>query len=116
MLAMVMTAYMMVQESAHSNIEGAHVVMLGDNVSAVTWANKCGGTRDSRAVFLMRYLGRREMRPSWCFEAAHIPGVKNVLDDGMSRCPRKRIGLLVDDVTAPRHQSNGINRGLLETQ
>ena len=92
---MVMTAYMMVQESAHSNIEGAHVVMLGDNVSAVTWANKCGGTRDSRAVFLMRYLGRREMRPSWCFEAAHIPGVVNVLADGISRWSRETINSLL---------------------
>ena len=104
------------QESDHSNIVGARVVVLGDNVSAVTWVNKCGGTRDPRTAFLMRYLRMIEMPAGWCFEAAHIPGVKNVLDDGMSRCPRKRIGLLVDDVTAPRHQSNGINRGLLETQ
>lgn len=92
LLAMVMTAYMMVvKKSDHSNIVGAPVVMLGDNVSAVTWVNKCGGTRDPRAAFLMRYLGRIEMRAGWCFEAAHIPGVENVLADGISRWPRETI-------------------------
>ena len=92
LLAMVMTAYVMVvQKSDRSNIVGAPVVMLGDNVSAVTWVNKCGGTRDPRAAFLMRYLGRIEMRAGWCFEAAHIPGVKNVVADGISRWPRQTI-------------------------
>ena len=92
MLAMVITAYVMVvQKSDHSSIEGTPVVMLGDNVSAVTWVNKCGGTRDPRAAFLMRYLGRIEMRAGWCFEAAHIPGVTNVLADGISRWPRENI-------------------------
>ena len=40
LLAMVITAYVMVQKSDHSNIEGAPVVVLGDDVSAVTWVNK----------------------------------------------------------------------------
>lgn len=74
---MVITAYLyvMVQKSDHSNIVGAPVVLLGDNVSAVPWVNKCGGTRDPRAAFSMRYLGKIEMRADWCFEAEHIPGV-----------------------------------------
>ena len=92
LLAMVITAYVMVvQKLDHSRVEGAPVVMFGDNVSAVTWVNKCGGTRDPRAAFLMRYLGRIEMRAGWCFEAAHIPGVANVLADGISRWPRETI-------------------------
>ena len=92
LLGMVITAYVMVvQESDHSDIVGVPVVMLGDNVSAVTWVNKCGGTRDPRAAFLMRYLGRIEMRAGWCFEAAHIPGVETELADGISRWPRENI-------------------------
>ena len=31
------------------------------------------------------------MRVGWCFEAAHIPGVVNVLADGISRWPRETI-------------------------
>ena len=65
--------------------------MLGDNVSAVTWVNVCGGTRDPRAAFLMRYLGRIEMRAGWCVEAAHFPGVENELADGISRWPGENI-------------------------
>ena len=88
LLGMVITAYVIVvQESDHSNIVGAPVVMLGDNVSVVTWANMCGGTRDPRAALLMRYLGRIEMQAGWCFKAAHIPGVENELADGISKWP-----------------------------
>ena len=76
LLAMVITAYVMVvQKSNHSNIEGARVVMLDDHVSAVTWVNKYGGTRDPRAAFLMRYLGRIEICAGWCFELRIFQGL-----------------------------------------
>ncbi|MEP3733699.1 MAG: hypothetical protein ABJN02_17345, partial [Lentilitoribacter sp.] len=87
-----MTAYVVVvQESDLSTIVGAPVVVLENNVSAVTWVNKCGGTRDPKAAFFMRYLGRIEIRAGWCLEAAHIPGVSNVLADGTSRWPRENV-------------------------
>ena len=44
---------MVVEELDHSKIVGAPAVMLGDILSAVTWANKCGETRDPRAAHLM---------------------------------------------------------------
>lgn len=40
-----MPAYnMVVQESDHSKIVGVPVIVFGDDVSAVTWVNMCGGT------------------------------------------------------------------------
>lgn len=43
LLAKVRTTYVMaVQKSDHSNIVGAPVVMLGDNVSTVTGVINCG--------------------------------------------------------------------------
>ena len=38
----------MVHISDHSNFEGASVVMLGDNVSAVTWVNISAGEHVTR--------------------------------------------------------------------
>ena len=72
LLGRAITAYVMVVlETDHSKIVGAPVVMF---VSIVTMADKkCGGRRDPRAAFLMRYLGRIEMRAGWCFELAYIP-------------------------------------------
>ena len=37
---------LVVRDSGYSNFVGAPVVMLGDNVPAVTWVNKCGETRN----------------------------------------------------------------------
>ncbi|CAB1101914.1 unnamed protein product [Ectocarpus sp. CCAP 1310/34] len=36
-------------------------MMRGDNVSAVSWVNRCGGSSDRRAGLLMRLLGRMEI-------------------------------------------------------
>ena len=44
--------------------EGKSVKMRGDNVSAVSWVNRCGGSRDRRAGILMRMLGRMEIESS----------------------------------------------------
>ena len=51
LLAMVLAAYVMVQNSDHSSIEGAPVVTPCDDVSTVTRVNKCGGICDPRAAF-----------------------------------------------------------------
>lgn len=83
-LEMVLTTYgIVVQESDHSNIVGAPLVLPGYSGSAVTWVNKCGVTPDPVAAYLMRWLGRIEMRAGWCFRAAPISAVKNVSVDGI---------------------------------
>ena len=64
---------------------GDAVLLRGDNVSAVSWVNKCGGAKDRRAGLLMRLLGRMEITSGWCHIAKHIPGIDNTLADGISR-------------------------------
>ena len=53
--------------------------MRGDNFTAVTWANRCGGARDKRAGLIMRMLGCLEIQGGWRYNAKHIPGVQNTL-------------------------------------
>ena len=71
--------------------EGDPILMRGDSVSAVSWINLCGGSRDTRAGLVMRLLGRLELTSGWCLVAKHIPGVENVLADGISRWPRSEV-------------------------
>jgi len=66
-------------------LPGQAILMRGDNVSAVSWVNRCGGSRDRRAGLLMRLLGRMEIENKWCHVAKHIPGRENTLADGISR-------------------------------
>ena len=35
--------------------EGDPVLLRGDNVTAVSWVNRCGGSRDKRASLAMSY-------------------------------------------------------------
>lgn len=65
--------------------------MGGDSVSAVSWVNRCGGSRGRRTGILMRLLGRMEIASDWCHVAKHIPWVENRLADGISRWPEKAI-------------------------
>ena len=65
--------------------EGESVMMRGDNVSAVSWVNRCGGSRDRRAGITMIMLGRMEIESGWCQVAKHISGVENRLADDISR-------------------------------
>lgn len=60
---------------------GEPVLFRGENMSAMTWVNKCGGTRGARAAFIMRWLGELELNSGWCFEESHISGVDNGLED-----------------------------------
>lgn len=64
LMGMAMTACGMVEREPDP--VGAPVVMLGDNVSAVAWVETCGGTRDPRVAFLIRYLGRIQMPAGSC--------------------------------------------------
>lgn len=60
------------------NIVGEPVIVRGDNVSAITWLNKCawlnkcGETRDRRVAVLMRLLGVSDMSAGWCFVKQYI--------------------------------------------
>ena len=89
LLAMVVTAYVMVVvKEDRPSVAGEPVLMRRDSSSAVTWVNRCGGTRDPRAVFIMGWLGVLEVNMGWCFESSHIPGSSNVLADGITRWDR----------------------------
>ena len=70
---------------------GDAVLLRGDNVSAVSGVNKCGGAKDRRAGLLMRLLGRMEITGGWCHIAKHIPGLDNTLADGISRWPEDKV-------------------------
>ena len=70
---------------------GDAVLLRGDNVSAVSWVNKCGGAKDRRAGLLVRLLGRMEITSGWCHIAKHIPGLDDTLADGISRWPEDKV-------------------------
>ena len=79
--------------------EGESVMMRGDNVSAVSWVNRCGGSRNRRAGIIMRMLGRMEIESRWCQVAKHIPGAENRLADGISRWPEEEIQINFNSLT-----------------
>ena len=61
--------------------------------AAVIWVNKCGGNRTKgRAGLLMRMLRFLEFKGGWSHATKHIPGVQNVLADGISQWPRSELG------------------------
>ena len=66
-------------------------MMRGDNVSAVSWVNRCGGSRNRRAGIFIGMLGRMEIERGWRQVAKHIPWVENRLPDGTSRWPEEEI-------------------------
>ena len=70
---------------------GDAVLLRGDNVSAVSCVNKCGGAKDRRAGLLMRPLGRMKITSGWCHIAKHIPGLDNTLADGISGWPEDKV-------------------------
>ena len=83
---MMMSAFVMqMTENDRPKYAGDAVLLRGDNVSAMSWLNRCGGTRDKRAALVVRIMGRLEITSGWSHKAKHIPGVLNVLADGISR-------------------------------
>ena len=89
---MVMTAYVtQVLLNDRPKTPGDPVLLRGDNVAAVSWINRCGGSRNRRAALAMRLLGRLEITSGWTHDAKHIPGVQNVVADGISRWPKEQI-------------------------
>ena len=94
LIGMMMSAFVMqITENDRPEYAGDRVLLRGDNVSAVSWLNRCGGAREKRAALLvMRIMGRLEITSGWSHKAKHIPGVLNVLlADGISRSPPDQI-------------------------
>ena len=83
---------------------GDAVLLRGDNVSAVSWVNECGGAKDRRAGILMRILGRMEIASGWCHIAKHIPGLDNTLADGISRWSEDKEHKMDTGTTRPKWQ------------
>ena len=85
-IGMMMSAVVLqMTENDRPEYAGDTVILRGDNVSQVSWLNRCGGVRDKRAALVMRIMGRVEITSGWSHKAKHIPGVLNVLADGISR-------------------------------
>ena len=83
---MMMSVFVMqMTENDRPEYAGDIVLLRGDNVSAVSWLNRCGGARDKRVALVMRTMGRLEITSGWSHKAQHIPSVINVLADGNSR-------------------------------
>ena len=91
--------------------------MRGD-IAAASWINRYGGSRNRRAALAMRLLGRLEITSGWSHDAKHIPGVQNVVADGISKWPNKKIARNLQTLTQGewREQSIGKSGGeFLET-
>ena len=71
--------------------KGDPVLLRGENVTVVSWVNRCGGSCDKRASLAMRLLSRLEITSGWSHAPKHIPGVKNVIADGISTWPKNEI-------------------------
>ena len=83
---MMMSAFVMqMTENDRPEYAGDTVLLRGDNVSAVSWLNRCGGARDKRAALVMRIMKRLEITSGWSHKTKQIPCVLNVLADGISR-------------------------------
>ena len=88
LMAMVMTAYVVVaMRGDKPDREGATVLMLGDNSSAVQWVINCkrGRKEKVRAGALVRILGALETKGGCCFQAQHMRGVDSRLAEGITR-------------------------------
>ena len=76
LIGMTMSAFMMqITENDRPEYAGDTVLLRGDNVSAVSWLNRCGGARDKHAALVMRTTGILEITSGWSQKAKHIPGV-----------------------------------------
>ena len=74
---MVMTAYVtQVILQDRPKPPGDPVLLRGDNVAAVSWINRCGGSRNRRAALVMRLLGRLEITSGWSYDAIIFPGCR----------------------------------------
>ena len=90
--SMVMTAYVtQVILQDRPKKPGDPVLLRGDNVAAELLINRCGGSRNRRAALAMTLLGGLEITSGWSHDAKLIPGVQNVVAEGISRWPKEKI-------------------------
>ena len=77
-----MTAYV-TQVILHDgpDTQGDRVLLKGDDVAAVPWINRCGGSHNRRAALAIRLVARLEIPSGWSHDAKHIPEVQNVVVD-----------------------------------
>ena len=88
----VMTAYVTkVILHDRPDTQGDPVLLRGDNVAAVSWINQCGGSHNRRGSLAMRLLSRLKITSGWSHDAKYIPGVQNVVADGILRWPNTEI-------------------------
>ena len=86
LIGMMMSAFVMpMTENDRPEYAGDTVLLRGDNVSAVSWLNRCGDARDKRAALVMRIMRKLEVTSGWSHKAKHIPGILNVIADGIPR-------------------------------
>ena len=86
LIGIMMSAFVMpMTENDRPEYAGDTVLLRGDNVSAVSWLNRCGDARDKRAALVMRIMRRLEVTSGWSHKAKHIPGILNVIADGIPR-------------------------------
>ena len=69
----------------HPTQAGDCVLLRGDNEAAVKWVRRCRGGKEPRSGAVMRCCGVFEMSGGRNFDALDVPGVLNVMADGMSR-------------------------------
>ena len=70
---MVSTFVMQITENDRPEYGGDTVLLRGDNVSAVSWLNRCGRARDKRAALVMRIMGRLEITSGWSYKLNTFP-------------------------------------------
>lgn len=69
-------------------IEREEPILMQEYITlAVSWVNRCGGSRDRRADLIVRMMGCIEVATGWCPLVKRIPGIEKVLASGISRCP-----------------------------
>lgn len=81
--------------------QGEPTLMRGDSKSAFYWVNRCGGPNDPRAGLVVHLLCRLELSSGWCMVAKRLPGVENVLADGIFTWPRHTFGAEMRRHTGP---------------
>ena len=88
---MVMTAYV-TRAILHDgpDTQGDPLLLRGHNVAAVSWINRCGGSHNRQPYLGVRLLGRLEITSGWSHHAKHIPGVQDVVTDGIWRWPKQK--------------------------
>ena len=92
LLGMVVSTWVLVVLCAERpSARGDYVLLRGDNEAAVQWVRRCRGGLEPRSGALMRLLGVLEVSSGSHFDALHVRGIHNGVDDGISRWDRDSV-------------------------